>query len=100
MAVEIKKLENSSVEFIVTLEGQEIKPLRTKVLQSIAREVELPGFRKGKAPLATVEGKFAGTLKEEVAEFVLKQNFEIIVKENNLRPVDYVRTIAVELTED
>jgi len=100
MAVAINKLQNSNVEFVITLEGQEIKPLRAKVLQSIAREVELPGFRKGKAPLSTVEAKFAHVLKEEVAELVLKQNFETIIKENDLKPVDYVKTIAIELTED
>lgn len=100
MAVEIKKLQNSNVEFVITLEGAEVKTMRTKVLGSIAREVELPGFRKGKAPLSTVEAKFAHVLKEEVAELVLKQNFETIIKENELKPVDYVKTVSVELTED
>ena len=100
MAVEIKKLQNSNVEFVITLEGAEVKTMRTKVLGSIAREVELPGFRKGKAPLSTVEAKFAHALKEEVSELVLKQNFETIIKENELKPVDYVRTMSVELTED
>ncbi len=100
MAVAINKLQNSNVEFVITLEGQEIKPLRAKVLQSIGREVELPGFRKGKAPLSTVEVKFAHVLKEEVAELVLKQNFETIIKENDIKPVDYVKTIAIELTEE
>lgn len=100
MAVVINKLQNSNVEFVVTLEGQEVKTLRNKVLQSIAREVELPGFRKGKAPLSTVEGKYAHALKEEVAEVVLKQNFETIVKENGLKPVDYVKTTGIELTEE
>lgn len=100
MAVAINKLQNSNVEFVITLEGQEIKPLRAKVLQSIGREVELPGFRKGKAPLSTVEAKFAHVLKEEVAELVLKQNFETIIKENDIKPVDYVKTTAIELTEE
>ena len=100
MAVEIKKLQNSNVEFVITLVGAEVKTMRTKVLGSIAREVELPGFRKGKAPLSTVEAKFAHALKEEVSELVLKQNFETIIKENELKPVDYVRTMSVELTED
>jgi len=100
MAVAINKLQNSNVEFVITLEGQEVKTLRNKVLQSIAREVELPGFRKGKAPLSTVEGKYAHVLKEEVAELVLKQNFETVVKENGLKPVDYVKTTGIELTEE
>lgn len=100
MAVAINKLQNSNVEFVITLEGQEVTSLRNKVLQSIARNVELPGFRKGKAPLSTVEAKYAHVLKEEVAELVLKQNFEKVVSENNLRPVDYVRTTGIELTED
>jgi FKBP-type peptidyl-prolyl cis-trans isomerase (trigger factor) len=39
MAVEIKKLQNSNVEFVITLEGAEVKTMRTKVLGSIAREV-------------------------------------------------------------
>lgn len=100
MAVAINKLQNSNVEFVITLEGQEITSLRGKVLQSIGREVELPGFRKGKAPLSTVEAKFSHVLKEEVAELVLKQNFETIIKENDLKPVDYVKTTAIELSED
>ncbi len=100
MAVEIKKLENSNVEFVITLEGAEVKTMRNKILGRLAKEVELPGFRKGKAPLSTIETKFAHVLKEEVAEEVLKQNFVNIIKENNIQPVDYVNTKAVELTED
>lgn len=100
MAVEIKKLQNSNVEFVITLEGTEVTSMKSKVLGSIAREVELPGFRKGKAPLSTVEAKFAHVVKEEMAELVLKQNFETIIKDNQLKPVDYVRTVSVVLNED
>jgi trigger factor len=100
MAVEIKKLENSSVELVLTLEGAEVKEAKAEVVKKIAGEVELPGFRKGKAPLSTIEAKFEGNIKEEVTDKLLKNHYETIVKENDLRPVDYLRTVSVELTDE
>lgn len=100
MAVEIKKLENSNVELVLTFEGEEVKKAKGNVLRKIAKEVELPGFRKGKAPIATVEAKFYENIKEEVTDILLKAHYETIIKENELRPVDYLRTVNVELTDD
>ncbi len=100
MAVEIKKLENSNVELVLTLEGEEVKKAKGNVLRKIAKEVELPGFRKGKAPLATVEAKFYENIKEEVTDILLKSHYENIIKENELKPVDYLRTVKVELIDD
>ena len=68
MAFEVKKLENSKAEVVLTIEGTEFKNLKNKVLSKIAKNVEVPGFRKGKVPTSVVEEKFAEAVKEEMSE--------------------------------
>lgn len=100
MNVEIKKLENSNVELLVTVEGEAVRKNRTAVINKIAKEVELPGFRKGKAPIETIEAKFKNEIKDDVADLLIKDKYDEIIKENDLKPVDFLRTLSIDLTED
>jgi trigger factor len=100
MNVEIKKLENSNVELLVTVEGDLVRKNRTAVINKIAKEVELPGFRKGKAPIATIEAKFRDEIKDDVADLLIKEQYDAIIKEHDLKPVDFLRTVSIDLTDD
>ena len=100
MNVEIKKLENSNVELLVTVEGDLVRKNRATVINKIAKEVELPGFRKGKAPIATIEAKFKDEIKDDVADLLIKEQYDAIIKEHDLKPVDFLRTVSIDLTDD
>ena len=65
MKHEIKKLENSAVEIKISLTAEEVSPIKNEVLGELASKAEVPGFRKGKAPLDKVEAQFKDALKEE-----------------------------------
>lgn len=100
MSVEIKKLENSVVEIKLSLEGEEVTKVKSQVIKEIQGRAEIPGFRKGKAPISTITAKFAGLIKEEVTDKLLKTNYEKLVIENGLKPVDYLQTKEVSLGEN
>ncbi|MBZ4682985.1 MAG: trigger factor [Fusobacteriales bacterium] len=100
MSVEIKNLENSVVEITLNLEGEEVSKKREEILKNIQSKVEMPGFRKGKAPLSLIEKNFGANIKEELTDELLKANYEKIVIENNLKPVDYLKTVEIKLEED
>jgi trigger factor len=100
MSVEIKKLENSVVEIKLNLEGEEVSKVRSQVIKEIQGRAEIPGFRKGKAPVSTITAKFAGLIKEEVTDKLLKTNYEKLVIENGLKPVDYLQTKEVILEDN
>ncbi|TDT70481.1 trigger factor [Hypnocyclicus thermotrophus] len=100
MSVEIKKLENSVVEITLNLEGEEVSKKREEILKNIQSKVEMPGFRKGKTPLSLIEKNFEANIKEELTDELLKANYENIIVENNLKPVDYLKTVEVKLEED
>ena len=96
MAFEVKKLENSKAEVVLTIEGTEFKNLRNKVISKIAQGVEVPGFRKGKVPASVVEEKYADAIKEEISEEMLKANYEAVIKEGGIVPIDYFKLVEVK----
>ncbi|MGL5428154.1 MAG: trigger factor [Cetobacterium sp.] len=99
MKHELKKIEHSAVEIKVTLTAEELSPIKSEVVKTLATKVEVPGFRKGYAPLNKVEAAFADAIKEEVVESVLKANFEKIVAEEKIAPVSFIYDLVTEMKE-
>ena len=99
MKHELKKIEHSAVEIKVTLTAEELSPIKSEVVKTLATKVEAPGFRKGHAPLNKVEAAFADAIKEEVVESVLKANFEKIVAEEKIAPVSFIYDLVTEMKE-
>lgn len=55
MKTKLKKLSDSRVELTVTLDAKDLKPVREKALEKLAKEVKVEGFRKGKVPKEVAE---------------------------------------------
>lgn len=99
MKHELKKVEHSAVEIKISLTAEELSPIKGGVTKTLAGKVELPGFRKGHAPLNKVEAAYADAIKEEVVETVLKANFDKIVAEEKIAPVSFIYDLVTEMNE-
>ena len=99
MKTTIKKLEKSEVEIVGVLEVAEFEKYEDKALGIIGDRLELPGFRKGKAP-ATVVREHASEMMilEEMAEQALHDAYPKIIEEHKLdaigRPQIMITKIA------
>lgn len=62
---EVKELEKSQVELVVTVEQKALQDEYNKVLNKYMKSVQIPGFRKGKAPKNVIENKIGEGMKEE-----------------------------------
>lgn len=60
----VKRKENCVVEYKVKASAEIVKKARREAIKSIAKEVSLPGFRKGKAPDSLIVKNYAEPLKE------------------------------------
>ncbi len=100
MKHEIKKLEKSAVEIVMTLSKEEFAPLKKEILSNAQKTVEIPGFRKGHAPIDQIEAKYAEGIKEELTDKVLKKYFAEVVKAEELKPVSPMYNVNVEMTEE
>lgn len=57
MKTKVKKVSDSRIELTVTLDAEDLKPMREKALEKLAKEIKVEGFRKGKVPVE-VAAKF------------------------------------------
>ena len=69
----IEKLENSSVKLTVTIGKADVAASYNDVVAKYAKNIQIPGFRKGKVPVSVLEKKYGDALKNDaVAEIVEK----------------------------
>lgn len=100
MKHEIKKLEKSALEVKMILAKEEFDPVRKEIIISAQKTVEIPGFRKGHAPIDQIEAKYADGIKEELTDKILKKYFGEVVTTENLKPVSPLYNVDVNLTEE
>ncbi len=81
----IKKLPNSVIEIEGELDAPIFESYYTKAIKKIGENIELPGFRKGKAPenilLANIKEMH---ILEEMAEMALSEHYPKIIVEEKI----------------
>jgi len=89
--MDIKKLENSSVELTLTLSAATIEEDYSKTIKDYAKKLTLKGFRPGKAPVALVESKYGDAIREEVTFRLMEKNLTDSYKDLDAkqRPLPY-----------
>ncbi len=89
--MEIKKLENSSVELTLTLEAKKIEDEYSKQLNDYAKKLTMKGFRPGKAPVSLIEKKYGDAIREEVTFKLMEENLKDSYKDidEKDRPLPY-----------
>lgn len=100
MNYEVKKLEKSAVEVTITLEKAEIKPIFDKIVTEFQKGAEIPGFRKGKAPVEAVVSHYKEKINEEVSAGVLNEKFPEVVEKEKLHVISYARIKEQEVSEE
>lgn len=91
---EITKIENSAVRLTATISKDDVASNYKTELAKIAKDIQLPGFRKGHVPPAMLEQKYGESLKAEICgELIDKALNEILNEEGSeeFRPLPYAQ---------
>jgi trigger factor len=85
MQTTINKLEKSEVEIVGVLPADAFASYEEKALVNIGDRLELPGFRKGKAPANIIKENVTDMMiLEEMAEIALQDNYPKIIEDNKI----------------
>lgn len=88
MQVTKKNLSDTKVELIVAADQSQLLTIKNEVLNGMAGEVRIPGFRQGKAPLALIEKSIApARLQNEFLERAINAVYGVILDQEKIRPV-------------
>lgn len=58
-----------------------------RVYQGLQQEVTIKGFRKGKAPLATIRSVYGDRVKQDVAQDLIQRHYSAALTEHKLEPL-------------
>lgn len=106
MAVTIKNTSAVSAQLVVQVVKAEYQPEVTKILKDVRKRADIPGFRKGQAPMGMIEKRFGMSAKlDAINQYVGRQVFDYI-NDNNLRvlgepvPADGQNVADLEANEE
>src|SRR5574344_1282854 len=103
MKVDLEKEQNNVVKLNIEIPAKDAVDEYNKAVKRIAQYVNIPGFRKGKAPRAIVEQNVGqDRIKHEALESLLPNVFSKAISENELDVVSqpYVESYDFNIGED
>ncbi len=99
MKVEIQELEPCRKSITVEIAKEEVDKAFSSVYSELRRQVTIPGFRPGRAPLSIVKARFSEYAKAQVLEGLLKTSYEKLLEEYGLKPEVEPEFSELELEE-
>ena len=100
MEAKMEKIEANVVKFDVKVEAEKFDAALKKAYNKNKMHFNVQGFRKGKVPMAMVK-KFYGieVLYDDAVNFLVEESYPEVIKENDIKPVDYPKISIVEIGE-
>lgn len=88
MSVQVEELEKNMAKLTIEVSAEEFDSAVQKAYLKQRNRINLPGFRKGKAPRSMIEKMFgSGVFYEDAANAVIPTAYEDAAKESNLEIV-------------
>lgn len=100
MNVKIEKIETNVVKLEIVVDAKKFSDALKKSYNKNVKRYNIPGFRKGKAPMNIIK-KYYGieVLYEDAINFCCEDTYPKALDENNIKPVDYPEIDVVEIGE-
>ena len=89
MSINVEKTENKNeVKLTFTIEAEKFDSAMKRVYAKSAKYFSIPGFRKGKAPMAMIEKQYGSEIfYEDTFNEIVPEVYEKELKENNIEAV-------------
>lgn len=100
MKATVEKLEKNRVVLEVEVEAPKLEQALDKAYRKLVRQVNIPGFRRGKAPRFILE-RYLGkeSLYHEAIDMVIPAAYKQAVEETKIEPIDQPEVEIVQIEE-
>ena len=89
MATTFEKLSSNKVKLGFTVDAAKFDEAIRKAYQKDVKNITIPGFRKGKAPMQVIENHYgAGVFYEDAFESLFPEVYQAALTEHGVTPVD------------
>lgn len=95
----VKKLNETTYEVSVTVEGEKLKHLKDHVLVHF-KDAKVDGFRPGHVPANVIEKNFRKEIDGEILNHIISEEYQKAVAENELKPIADIKLEKYEIQSD
>lgn len=97
----IARTDDGTIQITFTIAYDKIKKARLEATKELAKNIDISGFRKGKAPLnKAIEKIPPNTLVEKTLAKILPKLLGEAIKEHNLKPAMYPKFEIIKAKDD
>ncbi|UOF00557.1 trigger factor [Bdellovibrio reynosensis] len=100
MKSNVEKVSNLSRKLNVEIPAAAVQSAFQKIFTGIQKDVTIKGFRKGKAPLATVKSLYGDRVKQDVVQDLIQKHYAEALTEHKLEPISYPEFEFADPTEN
>jgi len=84
----MEKKDDGTITLTITVAALDVEKIKKTIVDELVQHVELPGFRKGKAPRAVAEARLAPErVREETLKKIITDEYIKAVKHFDLKPI-------------
>jgi trigger factor len=87
LKVEVSNLNSCRRELRIEVPAEKVREEMERAAERLARNVRLPGFRPGRAPLSLVRSRYGKAIEEEAIEHLLSRCTRLAIDEQGLKPL-------------
>lgn len=88
MEAKLEKIENSEAYIEVEVDAEKLETGLEKAYRKVAKQVSIPGFRKGKVPRPLLEAHFGKEiLYQDALEYIIPEAYQEAVEKLNIEPI-------------
>ena len=87
MKITTKTLDNRQVRLTIKVDEEQTQEAMQRAARQIAKQVNIPGFRKGKAPYKLIVERYGGdTIRQEAADLLAEEVYRQALEQEDIHP--------------
>ena len=98
--VDIEQPRDWSRRLTITVPAEQVRKERKQIASQYAKQVRMPGFRKGKVPASVVEKQYGASIDQETIERVVNTAYQEALQEHSFDPISQASVENVDYAAD
>src|SRR3954466_14345565 len=85
----LDKLDGLARKLNIEIPAEKVQKAFEKVYKGIQKNATVKGFRKGKAPIATIRTIYSDRVKSDVVQDLIQDSYQAALEEHALDPIGF-----------
>ena len=99
MKVDVEEVSQCRRKLTIELDIDSVQKEYSRVSQEVLQSASVPGFRKGKVPMAMIKSQYGGYIREKVINTLIPINTQQALQEKQIQPVAQPFVESLDLEE-